>query len=248
MDCARNRAGFLPGTPEIEEDKSMAIERRDFIKSGFAGLSTGLLASELANAQSYSGRSKGVFEGGTGSVHVEGRLKSGVLTADAQDFEKSGDRCFIINGKLGSTDLYCSMFSYNNEESVFAVLRSNGHTTSLVLSNSNDSNVANLVVWNDVETSGSFRIDKNKFMDTQKFKESVLDDKGESLNLVGKRNPPQFTLSELEAVFHDNEALNEFMRGRRSHHDRAPDKLEAFLCYFISSIPGSLHILPWYAR
>jgi hypothetical protein len=226
----------------------MAIERRDFIKAGFAGLSAGLVSTELARAQSYAGRSKGVLEGGTGSVRVEGRLKSGVLTVEAEVFEKNGDRCLIMNGKLGSTDLYCSMFSYKDEESVFAVLRSNDHTTSLLLSNSGDLQIANLFVWNDAQTPGTFRIDKDKFMATQKFKEAVLDDKGESLDLVGKRNPPQFTLNELEAVFHDNEALNEFMRGRRSHHDRAPDPSQAFSCYFISSIPGALYILGWYAR
>jgi hypothetical protein len=95
----------------------------------------------------------------------------------------------------------------------------------------------------------TFRIDKEKFMDTQKLKEAILDGKGDSLDLVGKRNPPPFTLNELETVFGDNEALNEFMRGHRSHHNlRAEDKLYAFFCDLVSSLLGSLTGLAWYAR
>lgn len=226
----------------------MAIERRDFIKSGFVGLSAGLMGVELANAQS-SGHSTGVFEGGTGCVRVSGQLKAGVLTVEAQDFVKEGDRCLVMNGRLAKTDLYCSMFSYKDEETIFVVLRSNGHKTSVLLSDSDDPKIARLVAWNDLEAPNTFRIDKEKFMETQKLKEAVLEGKGDSVDLVGKRNPPQFTLSELEAVFGDNEALNDLMRGHRSHHNlRADNKLLEFLCFLISTLPGSLTGLAWYTH
>lgn len=224
----------------------MGIERRDFIKAGVTGLSGGLLATKMNFAQSRSAQSSGKLLGGTGSVHVEGRLKSGVLTVDAQEFTEGEDRCVIINGRLGSTDLYCSYFSYKRDQSIFTVLRSNGHTTSLTLSNSDDPKIANLVAWHDSEAPGALRIDKDKFLDTQKFKEAVLDGKGDSLDLVGKRNPPAFTLDELEAVFGKNEALNDFMRGHRSHHNlRTEPRSQAFGCYFLSSVPGNLSGIDW---
>jgi hypothetical protein len=170
---------------------------------------------------------------------------------EAREFTEGDDRCVIINGKLvdaklSSIDLYCSFFSYKLEQSVFMILRSNGHSTSVLLSNSDDPQIAHLVVWNDVEPPGTFRVDKDKFMDTQKFKEAILDGKGESLDLVGKRNPPAFTMNELESVFHDNEARNEFMRGRRPHPTvTAGEKFYAFDCAFLSSIFGSLVKLFW---
>jgi hypothetical protein len=225
----------------------MAIERRDFIKSGFGGMSIGLLVTGLARAQTSPGGSKGVLEGGTGSVHVEGRLKAGVLTLEAQEFTADGDRCVVMNGKLGSIDLYCSFFSYKYEQSIFTVLRSNGHTTSLLLSNSDDPKIAHLVVWNDAEAPAAFKIDKDKFKETLNFKEAILEGRGDSLDLVGKRNPPPFTLNELEAVFRDNEALNEFMRGHRPRHDRAEARVDSF-CPMISSIPGSTASLAWHAQ
>ena len=226
----------------------MAIERRCFIKSGFAGLSAGLLGTELVCAHGTTGSSKGNLEGGTGSVRVEGQLKSGLLKVEAQDFTEGRDRCLIMNGTLGAIKLYCSMFSYRNEQTIFAVLRSNGHTSSVVLSDSDDPKIGNLVVWNDAEVPGTFRIDKEKYLETLKPEESILDGKGGSLDLVGKRNPPSFTLSELEAVFSDNEALDEFMRGHRSRHIlRAENKLYAFACHFVSNIGGSLTGLAWLA-
>jgi hypothetical protein len=240
---------FSPGTPEIEEDKAMAIERRDFIKSGFAGLSAGLLSSEFARAQGSEGRSSGELEGGTGSVHVEGRLKSGVLQVDAQDFTKGGDRCLIMYGTLASTKLYCSVFSYKYEQTVFAVLGSNSHTTSLLLSDSDDPKIGHLVVWNDTGGPSTFRIDKGKYLETEKPQESIVGGTGDSLDLVGKRNPPPITLKELEAVFGDNQALNDFMRGHRSRHIlRAEDKLYAFACHFVSNLVGSLTGLAWFAK
>jgi len=219
----------------------MAIERRDFIKSGFAGLSAGLLRAELAQAQGYPGKGRGEFEGGTSSVRLEGRLKSGVLKMEAQEFSEGRDRFLVVNGRLGAIDLYCSMFRYNDEETVSEVLRSNGHTTSVVLSKSDDPNIGHLVVWNDTSAPNTFRIDKDKFLETQKFKEAILDGKGDSLDLIGGRNPPAFTFNELEGVFGDNDALKEFMRGHTSRHElKAPDKLEAFICHLFSSIGGSL--------
>lgn len=223
----------------------MAIERRDFIRSGLVGLSAGFLTPQIAGAQKRAVRSTGALLGGTSSVHVEGRLKSGVLTVDAQEFTEGEDICLVMNGRIGTTDLYCSMFSYKSEEAVFAVMRSNGHRTSLLLSNSDDSKIANLVVGNDAETPNTFRIDKGKFTDTLSLKEAVVSGNSDSLDVVGKRNPPPFTLKELEAEFGDNEALNDFMRGHRSHHNTAT--VDAVFCDIVSNIPGSLTGLDWHA-
>lgn len=224
----------------------MTFERREFIKTGTAGLAFGLANADLARAQTSAAASSGGFERGTGSVHLEGRLKSGLLKLEARDFVDGRDRALIIQGQLSSVDLYCAMFSYNQDHTVFALLRDHGHSTTLVLSDTEDLKIGRFVVWHDAAAPGTFRIDKEKFMDTENPKTSLLDGKGDGLDLLGKRQPPDFTMQELEAVFGNNPALQEFMRGRRSTHHPAPsEKLKMWICHLLSGVPGSLFPLVW---
>ncbi len=224
----------------------MRFERREFIKTGTAGLAAGLVNADLAGAQSSATASRGEFEGGTGSVRLEGQLKSGLLKLEAKDFVDGKDRALIMQGELNSVDLYCAMFSYNQDRTVFALLRDHGHSTTLVLSDTEDVKIGSLVVWHDAAAPGTFRIDKEKFMDTKNPKTSLLDGKGDGFDLLGKRQPPNFTMQELEAVFGNNPALQEFMRGRRSTHHPAPgEKLKVWMCDFLSGVPGSLFPLGW---
>lgn len=226
----------------------MRFERRDFIKTGTAGLTAGLVSPGLALPQSPAGAVSAEFEGGTGSVRLEGRLKSGVLKLEARDFVEGPDRSLIIHGKLNSINLYCAMFSYNYDRTVFALLRDNDHSTTLVLSNTDDPKIGRLVVWNDAEAPETFRFDKEKVVDTENPKESILDGRGGALDLVGKRKPPAFTLQELESVFGDSPALRKFMRGERSTHHPPPDrKLAASFCHLLSIVPGSLFGPVWVA-
>jgi hypothetical protein len=227
----------------------MTLERRDFIKTTTTGLAFGLVKPGMAYAQTSAGAASGEFEGGTGSLRLEGRLKAGVLKLGAQDFIEGKDRALIIQARLNSVKLYSAMFSYDYDRTVFALLRDNDHSTTLVLSDTDDPKIGRLVVWNDLEVPENFRVDKDKFMDTPNLKESILDGKGKTLDVLGKRKPPEFTLKELEAVFGSNPALLEFMRGRRStHHPRSSEKLLVWACDVVSTLPGSFYGLAWYGR
>jgi hypothetical protein len=224
----------------------MTFERRNFIKATTTGLAFGLVKPGMAYVRSSAGAASGEFEGGTGSLHLEGRLKAGVLKLEAQDFIEGKDRALIIQARLDSLKMYCAMFSYDHDRTVFALVRDNDHSTTLVLSNTDDLKIGRLVVWNDMEVPESFRVDKDKFMDKQNLKESILDGKGKTLDVLGKRKPPEFTLEELEAVFGNDPALQEFMRGKRSaHHPLPSNRLAAWVCDVLSTLPGSLFGLVW---
>ena len=225
----------------------MTFERRDFIKSTTTGLAFGFVKPAMAYVQTSAGAASGEFEGGTGSVRLEGRLKAGVLKLKAQDFIEAKDRSLIIQAELDSLKLYCAMFSYDHDRTVFGLLRDHDHSTALVLSDTEDRKIGRLVIWNDTEVPESFRVDKDKFMDKHDLKESILDGKGKTLDMLGKRKPPDFTLQELEAIFGSHPALVEFMRLKRSaHHPLPSDKLAAWICDLLSTLPGSLFGLFWY--
>jgi len=227
----------------------MTFERRDFIKTTATGLAFGLVKPGMAYAQSSAGATSGEFEGGTGSLRLEGRLKAGVLKLEAQDFIEGNDRAVIVQATLDSVKLYCAMFSYYDDRTVFALFRDHDHSTTVVLSDTDDPKIGRLVVWNDVEVPDSFRVDKVKFMDTQNLKENILDGKAKTFDALGKRKPPEFTLQELESVFGSNPALLEFMRGKRStHHPLPSEKLGAWACDAASTFPGSRFGVLWYGR
>jgi hypothetical protein len=226
----------------------MIFERRDFIEMGTAGLAVSLMTGRLARAQASAAPSSGELKGGTSSVQLEGRLKAGTLKIEARDFTDGNDRALIIQGEISSVDLYSAMFSYNHDRTVFALLRDHGHSTTLVLSGSDEPKIGRVVVWNDTAGPEIFRVDKEKFMDTKNLKTSLVDGKAEIPDLVGKRQPPSFTSQELEAAFGNDTALKEFMRGRRSIHHPPPSmKLDSWICDLLSGVLGSLFPLFWAA-
>jgi hypothetical protein len=226
----------------------MMFERRNFLKTGTAGLAAGLMIPVSALAQSSAAASSGELEGGTGSVRLRGRLKAGELELEVRDFVEGKDRALVARGKFNSINLYSAMFSYNHDRTVFALLRDEDHSTTLVLSDTEDPKIGRLSVWNDAGAPETFRVVKEKVFDTENLKESILDGKGSSLDLVGKRKAPVFSLKELEMVFGDNPELREFMRGKRStHHPRREQKLIAWDCELLSTVPGSLLGVVWAA-
>jgi hypothetical protein len=238
---------------ERRRTKLMTLERRDFIKTTTTGLALGLVGPGMAYAHTSAGATGGEFGGGTGSLRLEGRLKAGVLKLEAQDFIEGKDRALIIQATLESIKdsfkLYGAMFSYDHDRTVFALLRDNDHSTTLVLSDTDDPKIGRLVVWNDVEVPESFRVDKDKFMDKHDLKASILDGRGNALDVLGKRKPPDFTLKELEDVFGSDPALQEFMRGKRSTHHPLPSvRLAAWGCDVLSTLPGSLFGPEWYGE
>lgn len=226
----------------------MTFERRNFIELATAGLAASLMTASPAGAQSSTAASSGELEGGTGSVRLEGRLKVGVLKIEARDFANGKDRALVVQGQINSVDLYNAMFSYDHDRTVFALLRDHGHSTTLVLSDSDNPRLGRVLVWNDTAAPETFRIDKEKFMDTKNIKASLVDGKTEVPDMVGKRQPPNFTSLELEAVFGTSTALNEFMRGRRSTHHPAPGtELQSWICDFLAQLLGGLYPLFWEA-
>jgi len=222
----------------------MTQERRDFIRIGTAA-AAGLMNAGLCWASSPGSEE---LESGTGTLRLEGRLKAGQLKLQARDFVDGRDRALVVRGRLDSMEFYDSMFSYDYDRTVFAILRDNSHTTTLVLTDTDDPKIGRLVVWNDVAPPEVFRVDKKKAVDEDDPRESILDGRGKLLDLIGQRKPPAFTLKELESVFGKSSALSEFMRGRRpSHHPTEDQKPDEYICRLLGIIPGSPLGLLWRA-
>jgi hypothetical protein len=223
----------------------MTFERRDFLKVGTMGMATALATPAFAFNDDSAAKGKGSLRGDCSWIRLEGQLKAGHMIIEARSFDEGKDRTVIMHSKLDSVDLYSGMFSHDLESSIFAVFRDNDHSTSLVVSNTDDPKIGRLLVWNDSDAPGVFEVNKDKFMDSENLKDSIRDSKGATVDLVGKRKPPAFTWRELEAVFGDDLALNEFMRGRKSHHAGG---VQEFACRFVSIVPGSPVGLLWQAR
>src|SRR5271154_4999096 len=144
----------------------MELERRAFLKGVTRGLALGCVSSTVALGQTSGGTVTGELQTGSGTLHLEGRLKSGALTLDAQEFLGRADRSVIVRSRLGSTDLYSAMFSHQHDLTVFALFHDNDHSTTVVLSDSDDAKIGRLVVWNDNQTPHIYDIDKNRLMNT----------------------------------------------------------------------------------
>lgn len=225
----------------------MELERRGFLKAVTRGLALGYASCGVALGQT-PGSVAGELQTGSGTLHLEGRLKSGALTLDAEEFLDRADRSVIVRGRLDSTDLYSAMFSHQQDLTVFAMFHDNDHSTTVVLSDSDDAKIGRLVVWNDNQAPQIYNVDKNKIMRTENPKD-IGDVNGGTPDLVGKRKPPAFAWQELESVFGSDPALLAFMRGKKStHHPREEDKLLDWVCRLLSMVPGSTLSLVWLGR
>jgi hypothetical protein len=222
----------------------MTLQRRDFLRTATTGLAFGFVGCGEALGQS----SAGELTSSSGTIHLEGHLKAGLLKLEAQDFVDRADRAVIIRGRLesslGSTELYSAMFSYDKDSTVFALFRDNNHSTSIVLGDSDDPKIGRIVVWNDGDTPQISNIDKAKVMDADDMK-SIAN----APDVVGKRKPPAFTWRELESVFGSDPALLAFMLGRKTnHHPGGEDKLLEWICRLSSLVQGSLLSIFWAVR
>ena len=70
------------------------------------------------------------------------------------------------------------MFSYDHEKTIFAVFRDNDHSTSILVSNTDDPKIGRLTVWNDSGAPGVFEINKEKFLESENLNDSIRDAKG----------------------------------------------------------------------
>jgi hypothetical protein len=222
----------------------MTFERRDFLKIGTAGLAAGLVNSGLHAAQAAAPDVKGELEGGTGSLHLEGRLKSGLLQIEMQNFVQGLDRTVIGNGRFNSRKFHNAMFGYNRDRTVFVILADENHSTTLVLSDSDVPEIGRVTVWHDSGAPQSFRVKKADFVAS----DTIVDEKGTRIDLVGKRKPLDFTARELEDVFGNDSALLRFRRGVAIAHNPSPDvKLLDWICRLLSAVIGIILPLSWEA-
>jgi hypothetical protein len=233
LDCARERTAV------------MAFERRGFLKVATTGFALGCVNFDRAVAWPRQGALNSELLAGSGTVHLEGKLRSGTLTIDAQDFVDRGDRSVVVRSRLDSTELYSAMFSYQNDLTVFAVFRDNDHSTTIVLSDTDDPKIGRLVVWDDNGIPQLYDVDKNKMMATNDPK-NIKAVNGKTPDLLGRRKPPAFAWQELETVFGSYPALLAFMRGRKTtHHPTEENKVLEWICHILSMVEGSTLSLFW---
>ena len=178
----------------------MKLERRDFLRAGATGLALGCADPGGSLGQISGGNVTRELQAGSGTLRLEGKLKSGLLRLEAQDFIDRADRCLVIRGNLDSAELYSATFTYQKDLTAFALFHDADHSTTMTLGNSEEAKIGRLVVWNDNEIPQIFSIDKNKVMDKDDLK-VLVDVAGKTPDLVGKRKPPSFTWLELESVF-----------------------------------------------
>lgn len=226
----------------------MEFERRDFFKAVTGGLALG-----CTNCVEAPWQSSGELLTGSGTVHLEGKLKAGLLKMDAHDFLDHASQAVVVRGTLeppGSkpVELYSAMFNHQDDLRVFAVFQDNNHLTTTILSNADNPKVGRVVVWNDNETPSIHDIDKKHIMSTDDPKD-MRDLGGKTPELRGKRNAALFTWQELEQVFGSDKALLAFMRGKKATHRPRPgaEELLEWICRFLSMLPGSLLPLFWEA-
>jgi hypothetical protein len=223
----------------------MTFERRDFLKIGSAGLAAGLVNSGLRAAQAAAPAVKGELESGTGSLRLEGHLKSGLLQIEMQDFVQGLVKTVIGNGRFNSRKFYNAVFSYNQDRTVFVILADEKHSTTLVLSDSDVPEIGRVTIWHDSGAPQNFRVKKGDFV----ANDAIVDEKGTRIDLVGKRKTLDFTARELEDVFGNDPALLKFRRGMAIAHNSSPDtKLYDWICRFLSAIIGIILPISWEAR
>jgi hypothetical protein len=222
----------------------MTFERRDFIKLGAAGLTAGIVNPGPQPADASIPAGGGALEGGTGSLRLEGKIKSWTLVLEAQDFMQGLDRTVIVQGTYKSKPFYAKMFSHHRDRTVLAILGDEVHSTTLVLSDSDVAEIGRVIVWHDNAGADNYRMKKADFLE----KEAIVDEARKPIEFAGKRDVPDFTQKELEAVFGNDAGLLRFMRGKRSLHNPTADQLlQEWICRILSILPGSPFTLFWAA-
>jgi hypothetical protein len=150
---------------------------------------------------------------GSKTVHLEAQTRLGKATVDARDFVDGTDRTFIANAQFGAKKMYRSLFSHDNDRTVFLRMRDDDRTTTLVLSDTDDPRIGQLTVWNDGAPPESFRIDVPRFLQTNNHQAAILDGKARRLDLVGRRRPIDITAVEMYKIFGQDPAYKTFMGG-----------------------------------
>jgi hypothetical protein len=190
----------------------MRFKRRQFLMAGIVVMVAIMFHVGLEFAQAPMSSSHGHLNRGTGSLSLEGKFKAGRLRIEAQDSIEGTNRTVIAEAALDSAVWHGVMFYEGYGHVVYAQVRDSAHSTTLVLSDTDDPAVGRLIVWNDRDAPEVFRIDIKNYLRTSKQRESILDGKGSSLDQVGKRQPLNITSDELQKMFGSDPALLQFMR------------------------------------
>ncbi len=223
----------------------MRFERRDFLRIGSVGLAAGIVHPALPQARASSAAASTELESGTGSIRLEGHLKSGTINLEAQDFVQGLDRTVIVHGTFNSRKFYSAMFSEHRDRTVFAAMSDEDHSTNIVFSDSDVAEIGRLIIWHDAAAAETFRIKKTEFYKDER----VVDEVSKPIDFMGKRKPLDFTTKELESVFGKDSALLKFMRGKRAYTETPADNgLQEWICRILSILPGSPFSLFWAAR
>jgi hypothetical protein len=226
----------------------MTFERRDFLTAVTSSLALGFASGPRAWGLTSKGGVTGELKTGSGTLHLEGQLKSGHLALDAHDFLDGASQGLVVRGKLDlptskSLELYSAMFNHENDLRVFAVFQDSGHLTTAVFSDTDDKEIGRLVVWNDNERPQVHDVDKKNVMSPED-PVKIMDLSGKTPDLQGKRNKAVFTWRELEDVFGSDPALLAFMRGKKATHK---GDISEWICRYCSIAAGSLLPLFWEA-
>jgi hypothetical protein len=236
----------------------MSIVRREFVKIGAAGIAAAFLPTsktfgQESSAERKSGTAVAELRSGSGSLYLEGRIAGGLLKLRIEDFiqahHPSHDRALVAQGTFESSNgkplkLYRSYFSCNHGRQVFLRLEDGEYSSTLVFSDTEDSNLEYLTAWSDDEAPQQFKIDPKKYFETRDQKKSILSDNADKLDgaQVGRRKPPAITQEDFENTFGNSEAFLEFMRGKKvtSQHAIA----QAFSCRWAAGVKGAAMIGP----
>ena len=233
----------------------MNFERRDFLRLGTAGFAGTMLSLEPVfgqekDADDKDGKSSAIAElrGGSGSLHLQLKLRAGTLEMQYEEFSQGKDHAMVAHGTFAphggsKTKVYRSYFSANNDQQVFARFGDGDDWTSIVLASTGDANVESLTVWNDRKAPESFRIDKQKFLAAAKEKgvpkpqDYIIDSEKGNPDLRGSRTPPDITVEDLEDALQRSRDFLAFRRGA------SPTRLHAtalsFPCgYIVIVFPG----------
>ena len=247
----------------------MNFERRDFLRLGTAGFAGTMLSLEPVfgqekDAGDKDGKSSAIAElrGGSGSLHLQLKLRAGTLEMQYEEFSQGKDHAMVAHGTFAphggsKTKVYRSYFSANNDQQVFARFGDGDDWTSIVLASTGDANVESLTVWNDRKAPESFRIDKQKFLAAAKEKgvpkpqDYIIDSEKGNPDLRGSRTPPDITVEDLEDALQRSRDFLAFRRGA------GPTRLHAtalsFPCgYIVVVFPGGTLVWgtwdAWYDR
>ena len=260
----------------------MNFERRDFLRVTSAGLAGGIFNFPNALAQvnqgdqsptqppagqkttnssqetsPYESRYPGGvhFNGGSGSLVLHLKFKTGSLDVHVENFSRGDDKLFIMDGTFEPADkskkptrVYRSYFGAGDGNEIFARLGDGHEWTTLVMAPSERDGVESLTVWNTAQPVQTFHIDRHKFNDDPHNPDGyVIDIRGRRFDLQGKREPPPITAEELQNSLENLPDYVAFTRGRGvSGRHAAPME---FVCgALILIVPGgALYIIGWNA-